>query len=388
MRYAMIFSLILVPLAATSGMAAEDLPRDELREKLANLAASLRKVVKNQPITVGQFTPSGLPDSNFGATLELLLKQELERLDPKAVSDKADFEVKGEYEQKRKENPKFVRIQYKVRDLNASEDLKDAALQVPVVLEGTDTIARATGYTGTAPKVADLDKEGKNNKQQQQARQEEMQKQADKPTVHIHGPNKTLISSNPNSPYSVEILVRSLSDFKNAIPANARPAIADKKDKEGFAFVNIEREELYEVRIHNKSGKEVAVGLSIDGLDVFHFSKERHEADSRYPAYQYHIIQEQFNMVGWFKSVEGNENYVSFLVTAYGKGAVSEAGLPSRGRVGVIHVQFSDCAPLAEGKPKSAGNETGFGPSQKVDVKKVRYEVAPPHDFVTIRYQK
>ena len=388
MRYAMILSLCLVLLAAGIGRAVDDLPRDELREKLAGLAASLRKVVKNQPIMVGQFTPTGLPDSNFGATLELLLKQELEKLDPKAVSDKADFEVKGEYEQKRNQNPKLIRIQYKVKDLNSSEELKDAALQLPIVLEGTDTIARATGYTGTVPKVEDLAKEGKNNKQQQAARQEEMDRQAGKPAAHIHGPNKTLISSNENSPYSVEILVRSPDDYKNQIPAQPRSATADIKDKEGFAFVKIDREELYEVRIHNKLGKEVAVALSIDGLDVFHFSKERHSADSACPAYTHHIVGPEHTIVGWFNSVEGKENYVSFLVTAYGKGAVSAAGLPSRGRVGVIHVQFSDCVPLPEGKPKSAGNETGFGPPRNIDVKKVRYEMAPPHDFVTIRYQK
>jgi hypothetical protein len=382
MRTTILACLLFVAGTAGPTGAAEAPPRDELREKIGKLAATIRQVVKNQPVLVGQFTETGLPDSNFGAIVELLLKEELRKLAENAVSDKADFQIKGDYKQNRKENPKVVRIEYRITDLQNDQVLKDATVQ----LEGTDTIARAIGYTGTVPKAEDLEKQGKSQREQQKERQAEMQRQADKPAVHTAG---TLIASNPNSPYRVEILVRSLNDYRNNVPAKPRPAKADLKDKEGFAFVPIESDELYEVRIHNRSGKKVAVALSIDGLDVFHFSKERHEADPACPAYTHHIIDEQFDIPGWFKSVEGKENYVSFLVTAYGKGAVSEAaGLPPRGRVGVIHLQFSDCTPLPEGRPKGASNETGFGPPREVGVKKLRYEVAPPHDFVTIRYQK
>ena len=64
-------------------------------------------------------------------------------------------------------------------------------------------------------------------------------------------------------------------------------------------------------------------------------------------------------------------------------------GIATRaGRIGVIHVQFSEARELDPNNPKgrNAGNETDIGPPRKVAVKPVSYDIEPPHDFVTIRY--
>src|SRR5437870_3192613 len=65
----------------------------ELRDKMSALAQDILKVTKQQAVTVGQFTPTGLPDVNSGPGLERLLATALGTL----ARDDARFEVKGDY---------------------------------------------------------------------------------------------------------------------------------------------------------------------------------------------------------------------------------------------------------------------------------------------------
>jgi hypothetical protein len=171
---------------------------------------------------------------------------------------------------------------------------------------------------------------------------------------------------------------------------------------DGEPFVDVGLKDLYEVKVYNDSPREVAVALSIDGLDMFHFSSDR-DASGR-PKFSHFIVFPKgyrdpsdavgpeydgtLTIVGWHKSVAGTENFLSFLVTEHGQGAVSQAGVKARGKVGVIHVQFSNCRPLAAGEKSAGGNETGFGPPRTVKQKPVRYEIEPPHEFVTVRYTR
>jgi hypothetical protein len=63
--------------------------------------------------------------------------------------------------------------------------------------------------------------------------------------------------------------------------------------------------------------------------------------------------------------------------------------LAALGPVGVIQVQFSRCYPgLADGRRKSPGNETGFGPPREVGQTEVAREVELPIDVVSVRYTR
>ena len=44
--------------------------------------------------------------------------------------------------------------------------------------------------------------------------------------------------------------------------------------------------------------------------------------------------------------------------------------------------------PLPPGVKSRSGNETGFGPPREVKQQAVRYEIEPPHDFVSVRYTR
>ncbi|MCA9117727.1 MAG: hypothetical protein KDA79_21800 [Planctomycetaceae bacterium] len=349
----------------------------EVNRKLAELAAEVLRATKNQPVTVGVFSPTGLSETNSGPGIEGILHDELERLAVGLVRDDARFEVKGDYAFAMSRNSpngelKVIKITARIIDMQFAEDL----LTIPLRVELDHTQSLAAVLQPTARLEPDPQKAGGTKVE----RNAELDRSVQDPRVHIHGTGQTLVSSAAESRFSVELLVSPLKDRQQAKPRRA-------VEREGMAFVEIDRGELYEVRIHNSSADEVAVRLSVDGLDMYHFSEDRKEDGT--PRFTHTIIQPKTaaTIVGWHKSVEGTENYRSFLVTGYGEGAVSQAK-SARGKVGVIHVQFARCSQLPEGAYSRGGNETGFGPPRQVSQKPVRYSIEPPHDVVSVWYTR
>ncbi len=166
--------------------------------------------------------------------------------------------------------------------------------------------------------------------------------------------------------------------------------------EKGLPFIEVAQNEIYEIRIHNRSAEEVAARVFIDGIDVFQFSDDRDPADPAKPRFTHLMVPGKPSgesaaietVPGWHKSVAGTENFLAFLVTKYGEGA-SRKGVTAQGPVGVIHVQFSRTRALADdGSPRGAGNETGFGPPREAQQIAVRREVEPPTELVSIRYTR
>src|SRR5262249_34707685 len=96
---------------------------------------------------------------------------------------------------------------------------------------------------------------------------------------------------------------------------------------------------------------------------------------------------------GWHVTNDpaAKENVLAFKVTEYGKGASSQINAP-RGKVGIITVTYAVAAERKEDLPKDdgarsgGGNETGFGPGQKVGLKEVKREIGVVREVVSIRY--
>jgi hypothetical protein len=161
--------------------------------------------------------------------------------------------------------------------------------------------------------------------------------------------------------------------------------------KGGFPFVDIQRDEVYAIRIHNNQPDklEAAVGIAIDGIDVFHFSTIRHAATGE-PKYTHFIVPPGESLItGWHKT---NQSADSFLVTEYGKGAASQAKI-SRGKIGVITIKFAlawsgDAVPEAEKGARDGGNETGQGPPTKTDLKEADRHVGVLRDTISVRYTR
>lgn len=360
--------------ALTVGICNSAHATGELKDKLSQVAADIVKSTHHQAVIVGHFTPSGLADHHGGPSLENLLTNELEHIKKGIVTtdpSHAKFEIKGDFVfAKDRVHPerRAIKITVRLIDIEFGEEIKE--LRIKTTLEGNSTIAKVLQVT------ASIDPHG-----QRTPRNKEIQKRVLDPSVHIAG---TKCAAGPGSEYSVEVLVKPVHSHS---PAVAR-AITQKH---GAAFVDIHKDELYEVKVHNNSSREVAIALNIDGLDMFHFSKNRNPKTGR-PAFTHLILQphKSTTIVGWHNEIDPHSkaNYLSFLVTGYGQGAVSKAGIKARGKVGVIHVSFAHCVPLAHGQKSRSGNETGFGPPRKITQKAVRYEIEPPHEFLAIRYTR
>ncbi len=349
----------------------------QLRSKLALMANNILKNTKNEPVRIGQFSPTGraLKSTNSGPGIEGLLIEQLKLSSKRQdiISDDARYEVKGDYALiHSRQNPQLreIKIIARIIETEFGEELKE--LRVLSSMDGTSTIGEIVQST------INLDPNGTKTE-----RNKKLIDKINNPSVHISGANNSIVSSTSASPYGVEIYTKPLKGHQSK-KATSRTA----RVEQGMAYVDIHKDDLYEVKLYNNSNRPVAAKLLIDGLDMFHFSIERNSHGA--PAYTHMIIQphKSTTIVGWFQKLKAPNNYLSFLVTDYGKGAVSKAGISSRGNVGVIHAQFSYCFPLTKNQKARSGNETGFGPSRSVQQRAVRYEIEPPFDFVSVRYTK
>ena len=377
MRILLLTLVTAVTLVATPPAAVD--ASDELHTAMKSLAKRVHDTVKSASVRVGVFSPIGQDNANSGPGFESVLTDELNALKTGIVKRDATIEVKGEYayaKSRRQDGLKVIKVTARIVDLDFAEELEK--IPFTVELSGTKTIAEILQFTGAIP---DRNEDG--TQATKRERNELLDKLNRKPSVHRHGGGATKVSSSATSSYSVEIAVR---PFKGSdADLRARPATINDK---GLAFIPINRDEVYEPRIYNDSDHDVAVFASIDGVDVFHFSAERNaDGMSKFTSF---IIPAKSSgpIPGWFQKLAPPANYLSFQVTGYGQGAITKASLKSRGKVGVIHIQFCNCYKLEPGQSARSGNETGFGPPKSVQQKAVRYEIEPPHEFVSIRYQR
>jgi hypothetical protein len=369
-QIAIVLAMSIVMPARASG------PWPELQSQMEMLAGLIRDATNNQPVRIGAFTPIGFPHSNAGPGIEEALRMALESSQKASVTPTARYEVKGDYflaDSGQSSDAKQIKLVAHIFDTAAGKELTQID---KVRLRAPGTIAAMMAVTGGVSPDA-------NYPERQQAI---VKMQQDVPTVYIHGSNNELVSSSQASPYAVEILVR---------PAGSRErhAARDARNDDGLAYVDIKQDEEYAIKIHNNSGKRIAVAAKIDGVDVLQFAKEKKQNGE---PYRYYITaNKEMTIVGWLVTKKLSR---AFLVTSYGQGAVSEAGLASRGSIGTIHVQISECdeereqmtlgASANSGEGGHRGNETGFGREVQTNMREVNYQVQEPHDFVTIRYTR
>jgi hypothetical protein len=346
-----------------------------VRAKLRPVAETIVKLLdeeKQQAVAILDFPPDPRSGSNAGPGIQQCLTDELEAQRKGVVQTKANFVIKGHYtgvdlEDNLKRNLRVVKV-----TLNVLNRQDKSVLEKAVIIDSNEDIARLLNVTGELPLNAN--REDLNRK---------IKEQIDDPKVFIEG---TKIAPSLKSPYRVEVLVKGPGAKQSA----ARSPIL----KDGQAFVDINRGDIYEVRIHNLSEYDTAITLAIDGLDVYTFSEDRDaKGNSRFSHY---IIgaRQVADILGWHKTIEKgrSDNVISFLVTDYGKGAASQK--KAIGKVGVITVTFAaawngDARPPDEPRSRNAGGyETGFGPPRKVDFQPVRRTIGNIREQVSVRYSR
>lgn len=360
--------LALIGLAVGSGRAEA---AATIKEEVAAIAKEVQKTLedeKQDSVAIGDFTGPASMETNFGPAIQKALTEELTKLKIN-VTKKATLSIKGDYfrgdDPNKTEQRVTVNMVFRVHAANGKVKAEFSA-EIKNNLE----IAKMLGVTINFTKKSDEEK-----------RNEEIKERLTDPKVTING---TKVMATKNGEFAAEILVKSNA----AGPATPR----QPKEEDGQAFVGINRNELYEIKLHNLSKFEAACAINIDGLDVFTFSQIK-DPKNGLPKYSHFIIPagQTLTVFGWHKT---NEVSDTFLVTQYGQGAASQRQIAS-GKTGVITLTFRSSGSVPDDLPQDDGsskdfknNETGFGPPIKTDLQEVERKTGKVREIISVRYSR
>lgn len=355
--------MILLSVCSTAANATSTLNAD-----LARVAEKIKPILDRHggSLTIGQFTGPAQHLTNFGPGIMDVLTQELTRLKV-GVAMQAPVSLQGEIVKGLVKDPSLpsdllvLKLLFRLYD-RTGEPITELPLRVE--LKENDDLARVLGATGSLSPKGD-----------------KMQRNQDLQDILSgdKGPrlDGTRILASDKSPFAVELVVKG---------APRQPRL-----EKNNVFVDIERDEIYEVRLHNNFHLDAAITLHIDGLDVFTFSDVR-DAKGK-PRYSHFILPPNSvtAIQGWHKRNDPPDNFLSFLVTEYGKGASRQATQPA-GKLGIITVTFAYAwtgdMPAEERGARDSGNETGFGPPVSQRVQEVQRHIGVVRDVVSIRYTR
>ena len=201
------------------------------------------------------------------------------------------------------------------------------------------------------------------------------------PTFTVEG---TKIKTSASSPFAVELVTCSaIPGSRNYTPRGPR------SNTDSLPFVPINTGEIYGVKIYNNADHDIAVGLKIDGIDQFTFSEDKDPRTGR-PRFSTWIIRKKtaFTIKGWHRTSDPSrvkEALAAFKVMKYGDGVFSEfASHEKMADVGVIAVSIAKSHPPGS----RATGETGFGPPVEQAQKVIQCPIDPPHEFISIRYNR
>jgi hypothetical protein len=346
-------------------------PRKELElhtlaDGLGRVAEQLLEVVKGEgqnSISMGRVQGPAQDRASFGPGLVKMLADAIEARQKGAINPSASLSLTGRYAVvEDKADPTRLVLKITLQILSRKSD--DVIQEFVSTVRGNSDIALAAGHHGPLSPEGDA-----------KQRNRELKRHHDQPTVFLDGPR---VRTHKNSPFAVEVRAK-----REGQPADAKAILPVEKD--GRAFIDLKPGDLYEVVLHNDDSRVMAADVRIDGISAFAFSELRD--DHGKPRYTHYILAPMSTgvVVGWHKRNSPPDNYLSFLVTDYGKGASQFIPAPQRGEPGLIHVAFSRTAPLGKGR---GGSETGLGPPRDVNVTEVALDIEPADEFISIRYSR
>lgn len=406
-EFVTILSAVLLLVTMSRDVFAQD-----LRAALKPLAEKTLQLLKEKGqtrVAVGDFIGPPQLESHTGTGISNTLIQLLNEGQPKVVSRRSSVAIRGRYDsvQSRDSNGSpmtYIRVTSQLTDSNGnlipggevSTEVRDSAevagmLNLTVSFDPLQTAAQRNRQVGLALETV------RPGGALQDDLAEAVQTGAQVSPVITPGPTApadvlTQLRPRKGSPFAIEIL---------AAPKSAAPQSASEwstvqarplRDEEGLYYVDLERDEVYAVRLFNEGDVDAAVYLEIDGLNSFAFSDLRN-AEGR-PLYSYSILEKGpagncRHFVGWHRT---NESSDSFLITEYGKGATA-FNLPeqSPGQTGVITVKFAPAWPPGTqpaGIRAGSQLETGKGPAVQSKQIVLNRTIGPVSDVVSIRYSR
>lgn len=333
--------------------------QSEIQKEVSDVAKSIASVLSQRNdnrIAVGQFTgPSRIPSSS-GPAITKALSEELTRLGI-TVSRRATLEVKGDYLPVVGDRNRGPAALLKGRVLDGSGN---TVYEFEKGFSSDITVASLFGLTVELPPDVSP-----------RERRQKIRESIEEPVAQI---TSSRIAPGPNSPYALEVLVKTGPDWVPRPPS----------DDDGLAFVDLQPDETYAVRIYNDSPYDAAVSLSIDGLNLFSFSEN--------PAYkQLGVViigaRSSGTVYGWHRT---NDKADSFVLTEYARSAAAE--LNQSGDIGTITCSIS-AAWAADGaappdETTRSQSATGRGPEIAARFRETQRVIGRTRAAISCRYSR
>jgi serine/threonine protein kinase len=209
-------------------------------------------------------------------------------------------------------------------------------------------------------------------------RNKELARRLAEPAVSL---TQTQVSTGPDAPYGMEILVKPPGGQLRPVPPISEA---------GLAEVSIGRDDTFAVKLYNRSAYDASVTVSIDGLSVFTFSEVRDKKTGG-PRYSHFIIAPRTSVViqGWHRT---NTIVDAFQINSYGQSAASQA-LHGSSRVGNITACFAAAWTEREKPPpdemEGKGSDyTGYGQTIDTSVVELKRRIGVVRSVICVRYPR
>lgn len=171
------------------------------------------------------------------------------------------------------------------------------------------------------------------------------------------------------------------------------------QDRDGLAYAVVPRNQEYTVRLVNRSEREMAVRLTIDGLSAFTFCELRQperigdkpNPKKGQPLYDMVLVpaKGEVTVPGWIITPKKS---LGFKVTEYPKTAVAQLNrddLPAGTLTATFSAAWTGDTPPADEPPTARGpgdDGTGFGSPKEIDAKPVERKIGAVRATVSVRY--
>lgn len=357
-----VLSLIGAFLTAAEPPARADKP---LRRELAEVARTVQMHLRDRgkSVAVGEFTCAAKPPANYGPGIYLVLCEELTRAGL-AIDREAQFIVKGTYkvivDGSSPAKQLAIKLEVKVERRDGKGGLE---LDVARAIVDEEMVAGMLGLTVSLPPGGS--ETGRANELKDTIEKDK------KPIVANHR-----VAARAGSDYGVEVLVKRGGKYEAVVPTLENCA----------AYAPLRRDDVYALRLYNDSDLEAAASVTIDGLDLFAFSKFKAPALILPP-------KSHIDVRGWPLGLQGANE---FLVTSYAESAAFK--LQSFAPVGVINVAFAAAWPVGSRPPADepraptrgsrSSDATGQGKPVGDRYAAVERTVGVLREVISIRYTK
>jgi hypothetical protein len=366
----------LVAGSAATARAAE--ASAEMRKEINKIALAIKDVLATEgqkTVSIGKISGTEAIASGAGPGMTQLLTEELTKAGVTVQPD-AEAVIQGQFSMTRAAqagDDLALRIQTELVDQNgkalAAFNLA-AAGKFGASVKSEEAVTAALGITGAVPADGTPAE-----------RADRIRENLANPPGQVTGGSKFFADA--SSPYGIEIV------------SNGAALPVSLENKVGQCDVPLKQS--YIIQCYNNSEYDCAVRVSIDGLNIFHFSEIRQTSGPKagQPLYDSYVIPAKsfVQLKGWHKT---NERVDSFVVDDLAKGAsvIAKQQL-AEAKVGMITCQFCaawdlngspppDEPPAKKGTPRA----TGMGPPIGVVVKEAKRNIGVLRSTVALRYDK